>query len=218
MTLIQAFTVPDDQPLAGDRNGSLRLSHEGILFQEPPCAVIRNSIIDPITGSIGVRFLSQWDELRSEGLHPKCVDVTLHKPSPANVSPITSRWHAVLASENGLPLHRDLNVQFHFFDALGDGHARGLFTDHCYYAADPDTDANHNNQSAVVRFMIDATQECCVATLGPFFPLPVEWKHFNSMGVFECDTIQSDCIRGRLFYVRFEKKRKRRFLVVIDVE
>jgi hypothetical protein len=219
MTIIQAFTVPDDdQPLADNRYGILRLSHEGILFQEDPDIVIRNSIVDPITGSIGVRFLSQWHELHSDGLHPKCVDVTLHKPSSVNVSPITVRWHAVLTSENGPPLHLDLDFHHHFFDALGDGYARGLFTEYCHYAADPDTDCNPRNRSAVVKFTIDATRERCVATLGPFVPLPVEWKHFNNMDVWDCDLIQFDSIRGRLYYVRFEEKKKDQFLVVIDVE
>jgi hypothetical protein len=40
VTIIQAFTVPDDQPLANNRNGILCLSHEGLLFQEAPGAVI----------------------------------------------------------------------------------------------------------------------------------------------------------------------------------
>ena len=167
MTIIQAFTVPDDKPLAGNRIGILHLSHKGILFQRTPDTVIQNSIVDPATGTIGVRFLSQWHELCSDGLHPKCVDVTLHKPSPADVSPITVRWHAALTSENGPPLHRDLDVHHHFFDALGDGYARGLFTEYCYYAADAASDTGVN-RSAIVKFTIDATQERCVATLGPF--------------------------------------------------
>jgi hypothetical protein len=218
MTIIQAFTVPDDdQPLADNRYGILRLSHEGILFQEAPDTVIRNSIVDPITGSIGVKFLSQWHEARS-GLRPKCVDVTLHKPSPVDVSPITVRWHAVLTSENGPPFHRNFDFHYHFFDALGDGYARGLFTDYCHYAADPNTDVHRNNQSAVVKYTIDATQECCVATLGPFVPLPVEWKHFNYIAMSNSDPIHFDGIRGRLFYVRFQEKRKNQILVVIDVE
>ena len=164
MMLIQAFTVPDDQPLAGDRNGILHLSHEGILFQESPCAVIWNSIVDPITGSVSVRFLSQWNDLPSNGLHPKCVDVTLHKPSPVDVSPITVRWHAVLTSENGPPLHWDLDFHHHFFDTLGDGHARGLFTKLSHYPADADTEVHPSyiNRSAVVKFKINATQECCI--------------------------------------------------------
>ena len=133
------------------------------------------------------------------------------------MSPITVRWHAALTSENGPPLHRDLDVHHHFFDALGDGYARGLFTEYCYYAADAASDTGVN-RSAVVKFTIDATQERCVATLGPFVPLPAEWKHLNCMDVQDRDSIQIDGIRGRLFYVRFEEKKKKQFLVVIDVE
>ena len=84
----------------------------------------------------------------------------------------------------------------------------------------PYGDGHCINRGAVVKFKIDATQECCIATLGPFVPLPVEWKHFNCMAVFDRDPVHPihfDCIRGKLFYVRFEEKKKR-VLVVMDVE
>ena len=217
MTLIQAFTVPDDQPLAENRNGILRLTHEGISFQRVPCALIRNSIVDPITGSIGVRFLCHWMDY--DALRPKCVDVTLHKPSPVDVTPMTVCWHAVITRENG-PIHRSLLSNFHhvlFFDSSGDGYTRGLFTTFDHYPEDADPDTFGLNQSAVVKFTIDATQECCVATLGQNFPLPAEWKQFNCIRPEDHGWIRFDAIRGRLFYIRFEGKKKK-VLVVIDVE
>ena len=218
--LIQAFTVPDDdQPLDENRKGVLRLSHEGISFQGVPYAVIRNSIVEPITGSIGVRFLCRWMECNI--VHPKCVDVTLHKPSPVDVTPMTVCWHAIVTRDYG-PIYRRPRFgpnynHILFLDSSGDGYTRGLFTAFAYYPEDGNPDPYCLNRSAVAKFTIDATQECCVATPGEFVPLPAEWKHFNHIRPGDNGWIRFDAIRGRLFYIRYEKN-KNQVLVVIDVE
>ncbi|KAI9566574.1 hypothetical protein HD554DRAFT_2114908, partial [Boletus coccyginus] len=71
VTVIQAFTVPDGDPPLGE-NGFriLHLSHEGTSFEinNIPKTIIRNSIVDPITGSIGIRFLDEWIGI---GRHPR---------------------------------------------------------------------------------------------------------------------------------------------------
>ncbi|KAF8556336.1 hypothetical protein OG21DRAFT_656539 [Imleria badia] len=209
MTLIQAFTVPDDQPLANNRNGTtLRLTHEGTMSHRSPSAVIRNSIVDPITGSIGVRFLCQW--IDHDGFHPKCVDVTLPKPSLVDVSPITVHWHGVRTNENR-PLHdhQDGAWGYKFLSSLGDGYARGLFTQHYGYPASGD--ACSANREGVVKFTIDATRDCCVATLSECLPLPMEW---NMNPQDRSISVCFDGIRGRLCYIEEEY----RVLVVIDFE
>jgi len=100
-------TLPDDPPLGETKGGVLRLSHEGILSHEAPRIVIRNSIVDPVTGSIGVRFLDRsWDDHVGDCLHPECIDVTLHKQSPVDASPITVRRRTVITRVNG-PLSQD---------------------------------------------------------------------------------------------------------------
>ena len=216
MTLIQAFAVPDDQPLADNRNGILRLSHEGILFQRTPHAILRNSIVDPITGSINTRFLCPWLGFcnTSDGLQPTCVDVTLHKPSPVDVSPITVCSHAILTSENE-PLHRDLGFSYEFFDSFGDGYARGLFVKKYRYQEGADDCAD--NRNPIVKFTIDATQDRCVATLGQLLPLPVEWKHFHT-DPWDYGWMRFDGIWGRVCYIRSEVTQGKQFLVVMDVE
>ena len=221
VTLIQAFTVPNDQLLGDNRNGVLRLSHKGIMFDKVPSAVIRNSIVDPISGTIGVRFLSLWGSDPPSGPLPRCIDVTLHKPSPVDVSSITVGYHTVLTNEHRPRLRQDLDFEYHFFDALGNRHMRGLFTKCRHYAADADTDPHHYSQSAVMKFTFDATQECWVATLSLFFPLLAEWKYFHRMDRLEwdldCTGMYFDGICGRLFYGWFEEMKKQ-VLVVMDVE
>jgi hypothetical protein len=216
-TLMQAFTVPDDQPLANNRNGILRLSHEGILFLRTPHTVIRNSIVDPIAGSISTRFLCQWLSYHrtSDGLQPKCVDVTLHKPSPVDVSPITVYLHAVLTNENK-PLP-GFGFGYDTFDFLGDGYASGLFTKHYHYPEG--ADGYTANRHAIVKFTIDATQDRCVVTLGQLSPLPVELKHFHCMNPRDHGWMRLDGIRGRLCYIRFgEKQCSTQCLVVMGIE
>ncbi|KAI9457380.1 hypothetical protein HD554DRAFT_2143034 [Boletus coccyginus] len=62
----------------------------------PPALSYETRLLTPVAGSIGVRFLDRtWDDFRDidDYLHLECIDVTLHEPSPANVSPITVRRH-----------------------------------------------------------------------------------------------------------------------------
>ena len=187
-------------------------SHEGTFLEPTPRAVIRNSIVDPITGSINTRFLCPWTDYRSiyDGFQLKCLDVTLHKPSAVDVSPITVCLHPVLTSENEL-LHRDIHFGYVFFESFGDGYARGLFSKRYHY---PDAGVWTSNRDAIVKFTIDATQDCCVATLSQL-SLPEEWK-FHRMNPHAHRWMRFDGIRGRLCYIRFEQGNQ--FLVVMDVE
>ncbi|KAI9457378.1 hypothetical protein HD554DRAFT_2143028 [Boletus coccyginus] len=221
MTLIQAFTAPDDPPLGENKGGVLRLSHEGILFHRAPRIVIRNSIVDPVSGSIGVRFLDRsWD--RHTGLHPECIDVTLHHPSPVDVSPITFHWHTVVTRVNE-PLCPDFWCRSVFWDSFADGYARGLFTHRCDHSTRPDVAICHEKRSAIVKFTIDATGDYCVATLCRFFfPLPAEWeRHRCSRGFPDnyrrCWRIHFDCIRGKAWHIRVMGKDDL-LLDVLDVE
>ena len=167
-----------------------------------------DAVVDPITGSINVRFLDHLCGF----YHPMCIDVTLHTPSSANVSSMTICSHAVISNKR----LRHYSTEYHFF-RYGGGHARGLFTERYRYKASGDTP---RNESAIVRYTIDATQNHCTFTLGEPFPLPEKWKHFNRMDSSECDPylLNYDCLGGRLFYVRYDEKQKKQFLVVMEVE
>ena len=222
---MRAFTVPGDPPLGENKGGVLRLSHEGISSYWPPCMVIRNSIVDPVTGSIGVRFLDRslvcGSHIRDDCLHPECIDVTLHKPSPVDVSPITVRRHTVITRVNE-PLCRYFWCRSIFWDSLADGYVRGLFTHRCDHETDRNT-AICKKRSAIVKFTIDATQDYCVATLCRFFfPLPAEWeRHRCSRGFPDnhqrCWQIYFDCIRGKAWHIRVMGKDDL-LLDVLDVE
>ncbi|KAI9457373.1 hypothetical protein HD554DRAFT_1780831 [Boletus coccyginus] len=222
-TLIQAFTAPDDPPL-GENNlgGVLRISHEGILFHRAPCVVIRNSIVDPITGSIGVRFLDQSCGYIVRCLNLECIDVTLHKPSLVDVSPITFHWHTVVTRVNE-PLCQDFWCKSNFWDSLADGYVRGLLTHHCSRSTYPNTAICHEKQSAIIKFTIDATRDCCVATLCRFlFPLPVEWERHRCLREFPDNDraqwgVYFDCIRGKARHIRVMGKNDL-LLDVLDVE
>ncbi|KAF8552745.1 hypothetical protein OG21DRAFT_1338548 [Imleria badia] len=213
-TVVQAFTVPDNLPSTENRNRVLHLSHEGILFQRDPSTIIRDSVVDPITGSIKVRFLCDWMDRIGSCLHPKCIEVTLPKPSPIDVTPMLISWHSVLGEKG--PLHQDRPFERDSLRSTDDGYTRGLFRILNHYPNDDDMHIHPWNLSAVVKFTIDATQECCVATLSQFFPLPAEWKHFNC-----CTQLDSwmnfDAIWGRLFYIR-RVDETNQVLVVMDIE
>ena len=104
-----------------------------------------------------MRFLCKWTDFNGGAIHPTCVDVTLYTSSPVYVSPIIVRSHAVLTSENE-PLHQGLGFSsYRLCDSLGDG---------ClFWKTYRDPSGEEESQDAIVKFMIDATRDCCVATL-----------------------------------------------------
>ena len=104
-----------------------------------------------------MRFLCKWTDFNGGAIHPTCVDVTLYTSSPVYVSPIIVRSHAVLTSENE-PLHQGLGFSsYRLCDSLGDG---------ClFWKTYRDPSGEEESQDAIVKFTIDATRDCCVATL-----------------------------------------------------
>lgn len=149
-----------------------------------------------------MRFLCKWTDFNGGAIHPTCVDVTLYISSPVYVSPITVRSHAFLTSENE-PLHQGLEFS-RLCDSLG-GYARGLF-----WKTYRDPSGAAESQDAIVKFMIDATRDCCVATLTA--PIGMETSpHYN----LRWHEVHVDCIRGRLCYLR-EEEPENPALVVVD--
>ena len=68
--LVQAFTVPDDQHPVENGDGEIRLSHVGIHSGDKTVfAVIRNPVVDSITGAISVKLLERPSECPSYYLH-----------------------------------------------------------------------------------------------------------------------------------------------------
>jgi len=211
--LVQAFTVPDDQRPVENGKGELRLSHEGIFSSDKSLfGVIRNSTVDPITGAINIRLLER--HTLSHGFRATCIDLTLDKPSPGVVSPITIDQHCVLV-KGEVPTHEYLACCHEDYDISDDGYARGLFarSRHCSHGPS-DESANFG----IVKFTIDATQDRCVAVVSQFSG--VEW---DSIGLPfknsspENDIVSFDGVRGRLSYV-INKDADGQAIVVVDIE
>ena len=201
LTLMQAFTLPNDHSLVENKIDVLRLSNEGLMPHKPPHAVIRNSIVDPVTGSVGVRFVSRWENY--DGPCPKCIDVTLHKPSPGvQVLPMMVQWHDVITRQNE-PRHappRSLLTLQSLLDAPGgDGYARGWFIicPHSAQDAVGDIVGHSCTRSALVKFTIDATQDRCVATLG-CYRLSENARHEHTN--VERRHFRLDGTQGRVFW------------------
>ena len=184
LTFIQAFTAPTDSRLVRNGAGVLRLSHEGVIpgnFSN--VNLIRNSIVDPISGTTSIRLLHQV--CMDHNLDVSCIDVTLHR----------------LSSTDGvLPMTIDLHDIAHLKDVCNgsgaecyvgssdDGRARGFWRFEVPYLTP-------NPIRPVMRFTIDASQDRCVTVLGKI--LNPQWKQ---IGDPRCGTnILFDGVRGRFY-------------------
>jgi hypothetical protein len=219
--VVQAFTVPDDQRPAENGKGVLRLSHEGIFSSDNTVfALIRNSVVDPITGAINLKLLERhWN---SHDFQPICIDLTLDKPSPDDVSPITIDRHYVCI-KGDVPTRDCLGFCQEYYDISDGGYARGLFTrDHSCIATEG---------CGVVKFTIDATQDRCVAVLSQFsgtdrdsimFPIIEECRASKrrvlngEFSPFKNARVLLDGVRGRFTYV--DKDSDGQAIVVVGIE
>ena len=143
--LIQAYTIPDD-----NQPHELRLSHETVSCDSlSSWFLLRNSVVDPATGSTSLRFLNR--RFVQQFL---CTDFALPANSSGDILPISIDTHAVLAMDS---------VQFgmhsKFIQASPDGFARGF----C------EVDFMSTG-SRVRKFTIDATGERCVGVVGDLCP------------------------------------------------
>jgi len=207
--LVQAFTVLDDQRHVENGKGELRLSHEGIFSSDADSfIVIRNSVVDPITGDIGVKILERHTGCRV--FPPTCLGLTLHKPSPDDVLPITFDRHPVLIKRDAT--HDDPGILgnwhgFDGFDTSDDGYARGWFK---YTHRRSKTECLN-----AAKFTIDATQDRCVAVLSQFSS--AEWDAIMYPILHGKDNVVLDSVRGRLSYVD-NKDSGGQAIVVLDLE
>ncbi|KAF8554425.1 hypothetical protein OG21DRAFT_1095400 [Imleria badia] len=180
--LFRAFVVPDLAALL-DRNGvgELRLTHEvAIPTALPSFTLLRNSIIDPVTGSVNIRFLQVTPNIQNYGDHKDmwCLDLTLPKPvSATDVLPISirsqhlfeSRWTSVRCT------------------ASDDGYVRGLLLTH---QGPPPYD-----YIADRKFSIDASGEECTAAISDSSQCPVNLPRSQHIVTF-------DGRRGQIHYSR----------------
>ena len=204
--VVQAFTVPEGAHPVGSGSNVLRLSHEGRYESaKEHIAVIRNSVVDPITGSVTVRLL---DKGVGNGFDTTCTDFTLES-SAAEVGPIIVKKRPVVKT-GSMRTTGAANPCNTYYSVSDDGLVRGLFTlERC-----------HTKRSGIVKFTIDATQDYCTAFLGKFSP--AEWRKV----VCPIDSKKGTChrhhwmggtldgMRGRLYYA--DEKRGR--VVIVELE
>ncbi|KAF8548843.1 hypothetical protein OG21DRAFT_668791 [Imleria badia] len=171
--LVQAYVIPDDE------THDLRLSHETSpdvggtsLWIPPACFLLRNSVIDPITGSTRLRILHMWRSYPNQEF--LCTDITLPADSTADVLPISIHTHAVFTIDDAY------GFNMKFFQSSADGYARGL----CALSI-------ASAKPRVRKFTIDGTGETCVGVVGDVFPLSTDVT-YRSTGSF-------DGTRGRIF-------------------
>ena len=211
-TVTSPFRVAGYGSLLATHPGSL--SHEGIFSSDNVIlAVIRNPVVDPITGAIRVRLLERHG--LSHGFRATCIDLTLDKPSPdVVVLPITIDQHCILI-KGGVPIQEYLACCHEECDISGDGYARGLMarSRHCSHGR------THGSANfGIVKFTIDATQDRCVAVLSQFSG--VEWDTIGlpfKNSPPENDSVLLDGVRERLCYVT-NKDADDQVIVVVNIE
>ncbi|KAF8557161.1 hypothetical protein OG21DRAFT_1494932 [Imleria badia] len=208
-TLLQAFIVDGSSVRNG--KGVLRRSHEGVSDHHfSHLALLRNSIVDPITESTNVRLLESVRFDRN--LRVLWGDLTLPKPSGDDISPITIAIHEKVEKTNaegceGLPWNFDCS------DAgLLRGYYRGTFSEDPRYP------------SCLAKFTVDVTQDECTLAVGEI--LPPEWNHIKGPGYRRYGKyITSFDASGRFCLVKYSEMDDsdsdtddRELVVVVDFE
>ncbi|KAG9310816.1 hypothetical protein JVU11DRAFT_8669 [Chiua virens] len=195
VNLVQAFTLPCDA------SSVLRLSHEGIihgpdnLYFPEYVNVIRNSLVDPTNGETNIRLLDQTIDYDSARF--SCIDLTLldHASTEPRVDrvetvlPITIRMHDIIRVDN-LSLHWQYEWVRHL-DFSDDGYVRGVGLIRPIV-----------KRPVTVRFMVDASQEQCTATLGR---LPSRWRDSLFARRLDRRRFWMDSVTGKICYTYTSK-------------
>ncbi|KAF8554424.1 hypothetical protein OG21DRAFT_1095706 [Imleria badia] len=176
--LVQAFVVPKLAiPLDRTVVGELRLTHQvAIPTDFPTFSLLRNSTVDPVTGSVNIRLLHITTTIQNVVGHRNmlCLDLTLPKPvSTTDVLEISVRSQHLF--ESGSTFVR--------YTASGDGYARGLLVTNQGPPSFRDTSAR--------KFSIDASGEECTIAISDSCPIDLP-------GI--SDDVAFDGATGRVHY------------------
>ena len=189
-TVIQAYTVPAGPRPAHNGTGVLRLSHEGSIpgFLRN-LDLIRNSIVDAVSGATNIRVLHQYFE--GDYLHFCCIDLTLSRHLPTDiVLPITINLHDfAYIYHDWFGVYRNHKC---YVESSDDGHARGFWR----FFVPRDAPMNLHPNRAMVRFTIDASRDKCVAVLGRI--RHPQWRQVDEPR--RSSDVLFDGVRGRLYY------------------
>ncbi|KAF8555899.1 hypothetical protein OG21DRAFT_1495922 [Imleria badia] len=181
-TLLQAFTA--DRSFVRNGKGVLRRSHEGFSDHHfNQVALLRNSIVDPVTESTNVRMLEcvHFDR----GLHVLWGDLTLPKPSGDAVLPITIAIHEKVEKPKTEKFYGHGGLQS--FGCSDAGLLKG------FYRANPPQDP-----LCLMKFAVDVSQDECTLAVGEI--LAPEWNHIK--GPTDGNCITSFDASGRFCLVK----------------
>ncbi|KAF8449359.1 hypothetical protein L210DRAFT_2661229 [Boletus edulis BED1] len=152
--VIEAYVIPDDK-----ETNELRLTHETMTDMPSPVwwFLLRNPVVDPITGSTHLRFLLlspyNFDQFRFV-----CADMTLPANSTENVLPLLLDADATTMG----PMPYSYIVRPELIQSSADGFARGL-----------GLQPGIPGKLYIGRFGIDATGEQCMVDVGRMSSIPV---------------------------------------------
>ena len=183
--LVQAYVLPDGKELQ-----ELCPSHQVITeisFEQ--LFLLRDSVIDPITGSTHLRLLCTYPRL-------ECTDIMLPANSTENILSMSIKTHLVIDIPN-----------FHHYPdgevvAASEGLARGV----CIIEAG-------GEGRLICKFSIDETSEQCVGEVGtPHLP-------WHGAILWEWWSVLSDCVGGRLLCSTFSGTAPSKLVVsIVDFE
>ncbi|KAF8127711.1 hypothetical protein EV363DRAFT_1266801 [Boletus edulis] len=189
--LIQAFVVPDSA-IPHDV-GELRLTHEVILYTYlHSSGLLRNSIVDPVTGSVNIRLLHVTAITPiAEESQLMCLSLALPKPvSNTDVLPISIRSQHLFGS----------SWEFEHYTVSDDGYVRGLLL--------TEKGPPYLGFSSVRKFTIDASREECAIAVSDPCPLDLP---------IQSEDIVLDGIRGRIHYIQDDHDVNVNEVVTIDL-
>ncbi|KAF8121107.1 hypothetical protein EV363DRAFT_1589108 [Boletus edulis] len=218
-SVIQVFTLPDDQRPAENGKRVLRLTHEGFFpSRDAIFAIMRNTAVDTTTGTTTITYLERHPKYGS--FRSICINLILEKPSPDNVLPARIKWHHLLLQGE---VHADDDLMFcnAYYDTTDDGYARGLFT--------RNHECTQNSRYGVMKFTIDATGDHCVATCSRFSRRE-QWDDIVSPIEHHKEDAEErlvlDGVRGKLVYIDTDSENEDTVngaiengaVVVVDIE
>ena len=168
-SLLHAYVISDND------THELRLSHATIydIKSLERCILLRNSVVDPITGSTHLKLLKRSSTPLVEEL--SCIDVIL----PANGLSVSLKTHVAcrIAVEHKGYCYNTIEY------ASANGFVRGC----CIQSVEGGNDF-------ILKFSIDATGERCVGVVGESFLFNVPIFRFPHM-------MKLDAASGRICYV-----------------
>ncbi|KAG6379434.1 hypothetical protein JVT61DRAFT_11904 [Boletus reticuloceps] len=191
-TLFQAFTIPTDSLQVSNGTCVLRLTHEGAVpldFQD--LDLIRNSIVNSLTGVTSIRILHQHFE--GDSLHFSYIDLTLpNHTSTDAVLPITIDSHDITVV-NHVPLNLAPEKEYHIVSS-DDGYVRGLWI----FGVPGNGSLNSLADALIMRFTIDSSRDKCVVVLGQI-SVPL-WEQLERPTLIQ--HLLFDLARGMMCYDR----------------